>query len=145
MVRKEMAKQRQAEVLEKQQEKDKAKAQAQARAHKPKGKTSHPDQINSSKKARRTARTHDTQSEGDTQDKKNLIGGEDIVPDGGEIPLGPDKIGFYAFFLEGQGYLSDLMGVDGDYLLAIQNDLRVRLKARRRLNFSNILLKYPSY
>ena len=55
-VRKEMTKQRQAEVLKKQQEKDKAKAQVatnkdktdntnRPRAHKSKGKASHPDQI----------------------------------------------------------------------------------------------------
>ena len=42
---------------------------------------------------------------------------------------GPDKIGFYTFSLEGQGNPPDLMGVD-DQLLAIQNDLRERLKAR---------------
>ena len=45
-------------------------------------------------------------------------------------PLGPDKIGFYTFFLEGKGNLSDLMGIDDDQLLAIQNDLRERLNAR---------------
>ena len=65
-----MTKQRQAEVLKKQQEKERAKAQAEAnrdktdnankpRSHKPKGKASHPDQIKSSKKGRRTPRTHD--------------------------------------------------------------------------------------
>ena len=31
---------------------------------------------------------------------------------------------------EGQGNLPDLMGIDDDELLAIQNDLRERLKAR---------------
>ena len=83
------------------------------------------------------ARTHDdnklpcdTQSDGDTQDDDILIGDEDIVPDDGEDPLGPDKIGFYTFFLEGQGNPPDLMGVDDDQLLAIQNDLQERLKAR---------------
>ena len=61
IVGKDMAKQRQAQVLKKQQEKEKAKAQAKAnrdktdntnkpRAHKPKGKASHLDQIKSSKK-----------------------------------------------------------------------------------------------
>ena len=58
-VRKEMTKQRQADVLKKQQEKERAKAQAKAskdkpnnanrsRPHKSKGKASHPDQIKSS-------------------------------------------------------------------------------------------------
>ena len=64
-VRKDMTKQRQAEVSKKQQEKERAKAQAKTnrdktdnankpRSHKPKGKASHPDQIKSSKKGRRT-------------------------------------------------------------------------------------------
>ena len=105
-----MTKQRQAEVLKKQQERKRAKAQAKAnkdktdnpnrpRSHKPKGKASHPDQIKSSKKGRRTARTHsdnrlpnDTQSDEDTQDEDILTGDEDIVPDDGEEHLGPDKI-----------------------------------------------------
>ena len=82
------------------------------------------------------ARTHshnrlpnDTQSDGDTQDEDILIGDEDIVPDDGEEPLGPDKIGFYTFFLKGQSNPPDLMGVDDDQLLAIQNDLQERFKA----------------
>ena len=73
------------------------------------------------------ARTHSdnrlpngTQSDGDTQDEDILIGDEDIVPDDGEEPLGPD---FYTFFLEGQGSPPNPMGVDDDQLLAIQNDL----------------------
>ena len=37
---------------------------------------------------------------------------------------------FYTFFLKGQGNPPDLMGVDDDQLLAIQNDLQERLKAR---------------
>ena len=36
-----------------------------------------------------------------------------MIPEDGKVPLGPDK-----------------MGVDDDQLLAIQNDLRERLKAR---------------
>ena len=63
IVRKDMTKQRQAEVLKNQQEKEKAKAQAKAnrektdntnkpRAHKPKGKASHPDQIKSSQRVK---------------------------------------------------------------------------------------------
>ena len=86
-VRKEMTKQRQADILKKQQEKDKAKSQAAAnkgkpdninrpRSHSSKGKASHPDQIKKSNKSRRTARMHnddvlpnDTQTDGDTQDE----------------------------------------------------------------------------
>ena len=180
-VTKEITKKRQANLLKKQQEIDQAKAQAKAnkdkpdntnrpRAHKSKSKAFHPDQIKSSKKGRRTARTHndnmlpnDTQSDRDTQDKDILIGDEDIVPDDDEEPLGPDKIGFYTLVLKGQGNPLDLMGVDDDQLLAIQNDLRERLTKLEKeqflenylnfnrnmnlptLNFLNILLKYLSY
>ena len=59
----------------------------------------------------------------DTQDEDILIGNEDIVPDDGEERLVPEKIGFYTFFLEGQGNPPDLMGVDDVQLFAIQNDL----------------------
>ena len=136
-----MTKQRQADVFKKQQEKERGKSQAKTskdkphnvnrpRPHESKGKASHPDQIKSSKKGRRMARTHndnrlpdDTQSNGDTQDKYILMGDDDIVPDDGEDPLGPDKIDFYTFFLKGQGNPLNLMGVEDDQLLAIQNNL----------------------
>ena len=149
-VGKEMTKQRQAEVPKKQQEKERAKAQTEAskdkpdnanRPHKSKAKASHPDQIKSSKRGRRTARTcndnrlpNDIKSDEDTQDEGVLIGDEDIdediLSDDGEEPLGPDKIGFYTFFLKEQGNPPDLMGIEDDQLLAIQNDLQGRLKAR---------------
>ena len=69
-VRKEMTKQRQADVIKRQQEKERAKAQAKTnkdkpdnasrpRLHKAKGKAFHLDQIKSSKKGRRMARTND--------------------------------------------------------------------------------------
>ena len=165
-----MTKQRRADVLKKQQEKEKAKPQAEKhkdkidnanrpKPHKPKGKASDPDQIKRSQKSRRMAQTHDDnsalndpQSDKDTQDEDILIGDDDIVPGDGEEPLGPYKIGFYTFFLKGQGNPPDLMGINDDQLLAIQNDLRKRLKARdeereslQMPNFSNILLKYLSY
>ena len=83
------------------------------------------------------ARTHDDnsalndpQTDEGTQDEDILNGDDDIVPDDGEEPLGPDKIGLYTFFFEGQGNPPDLMGIDDNQLLAIQNDLRERLKAR---------------
>ena len=50
--------------------------------------------------------------------------------DDSDYPVGPDKLGFYTFFLEGQGNPPDLMGIEDDQLLAIQNDLHERLKAR---------------
>ena len=73
---------------------------------------------------------HDTQTDEDTQDEGILIGDKYIVPDDGVDPLAPDEIGFYTFFLEEEGNPPHLMGVDDDQLLAIQNDLRERLKAR---------------
>ena len=143
-----MTEQRHTDVQKKQQEKEKAKTQAEKhkdkidnknrpKPHKSKGKASHPNQIKRSQKGRRMARTHDDnsalndpQTDEDTQDEDILIGDNDIAPDDGEEPLGPDKIGLYTFFFEGQGNLPDLMGIDDDQLLAIQNDLRKRLKAR---------------
>ena len=147
-IRKEMTKQRHTDVLKKQQENEKAKTQAEKhkdkidntnrpKPHKSKGKAFHPDQIKRPQKGRRMARTHNDnsalnapQTDEDTQDEDILIGDDDIVPEDGEEPLGPDKIGLYTFFLEGQGNLPDLMGIDDNQLIAIQNDLRERLKAR---------------
>ena len=71
------------------------------------------------------ARTHvdnsalnDSQTDEGTQDEDILTGDDDIVPDDGEEPLSPDKIGLYIFF-KGQGNLPNLMGIDNDQLLAI--------------------------
>ena len=66
----------------------------------------------------------------DTQDEDTLITDEYITQDDCKYMVGPDKIGFYTFFLEGQGNSPDLMGIEDDQLLAIQNDLHERLKAR---------------
>ena len=73
---------------------------------------------------------NDPQTDEGTQDEDILTGDNDIVPNDGEEPLGPDKIGLYTFFFEVQGNLPDLMGTDDNQLLALQNDLRERLKAR---------------
>ena len=132
IIRKEMTKQRHADVLKKQQEKEKAKSQAEKhndkidnanrpKPHKSKGKASHPDQIKRSTKGRRMARIPldnntliDPQSDEGTQDEDILTDDNDMVPDDGEEPLGPDKIGFYTFFLKVQGNLPDLMGIGDD-------------------------------
>ena len=66
----------------------------------------------------------------DTQDKDILITDEYNPEDDSEYAVGPDEIGFYTFFLEGQGNLPELMGIEDDQFLAIQNDLCERLKAR---------------
>ena len=66
----------------------------------------------------------------DTQDEDILIADEYNPKDDSEYAVGPDEMGFYTFFLEGQGNLPNLMGIEDDQLLAIQNDLHERLKAR---------------
>ena len=169
-IRKDLTKQRQAQVLNNQQEKEKAKAQAlenrdktdkmnrnkpkrpiaqsednsnnindtnNPRTQKSKGKASHPDQVKNSKKGKRTPRAggnarvlNDPPLDLDTQDEDILIADEYNPKDDSEYAVGPDEIGFYTFFFEGQGNLPDLMGIEDDQLLAIQNDLCERLKAR---------------
>ena len=44
--------------------------------------------------------------------------------------MGPDEIGFYTFFIKGEENPPDLMGTEDEQLLAIQNDLQQRMKAR---------------
>ena len=107
------------------------------RTQKSKGKASHPDQVKNSKKGKRTPRAcdnarvmNDPPLDPDTQDKDILITDEYNVEDDSEYTVGPDEIAFYTFFLEGQGNPPDLMGIEDDQLLAIQNDLCERLKAR---------------
>ena len=66
----------------------------------------------------------------DTQDVDILIVDEYDPQDDNEYAVGTDELGFYTFFLEGQANLPDLMGIEDEQLLAIQNDLPQRLKAR---------------
>ena len=63
-------------------------------------------------------------------DEDPLIGDLTDTEDDSDYPLGPDELGFYTFFLKGQGNLPDLLGIEDDQLLAIQNDLHERMKAR---------------
>ena len=169
-IRKDLTKQRQAQLLKTQQENERAKAQAlenrdkadktnknrtnrstaqlednrdniddinNPRTQMSKGKASHPDQVKNSKKGKRTPRAcdyarvpNDPSLDLDTQDKDILIADEYIIEDDSVFTVGPDEIGFYTFFLEGQGNPPDCMGKEDDQLLAIQNDLHERLKAR---------------
>ena len=73
---------------------------------------------------------NDPPLDSDTQDKDILIMDEYNPKDDSKYAVGSDEISFYTFFLEGQGNLPDLMGIKDDQLLAIQNDLHERLKAR---------------
>ena len=47
-----------------------------------------------------------------------------------DYTLGPDELDFYTFFIKGEGNLPDLLGIEDEQLLAIQNDLQQRMKAR---------------
>ena len=73
---------------------------------------------------------NDPPSNPGTQDEDILIADQIDPEDDSDYPVGPDELGFYTFFLEGQGNLPDLLGIEDDQLLAIQNDLCERLKAR---------------
>ena len=66
----------------------------------------------------------------DTQDEDILIADQNNPQDDSDYQVGLDELGFYTFFLEGQGNPPDLMGIEDDQLLAIENDLHERLKAR---------------
>ena len=122
-----------------------------SRTQKSKGKASHPGQVKNSKKGKRTPRACDEATvqidpplDPDTQDEDILIIDEYNTEDDSEYTVGPDEIGFYTFFLEGQSNPPDLMGIEDDQLLAIQNDLHERLKAReeaRERAVSNKLCK----
>ena len=133
-IRKDLTKQRQAQILKNQQEKERAKPQAlenrdktdkinrnkskrataqpednsnniddtnNPRTQKSKGKASHPDQVKSSKKGKRTPRAggnarvpNDPPLDLDTQDEDILIADEYNPQDDSEYDIGPDEIGF---------------------------------------------------
>ena len=73
---------------------------------------------------------NDPLSDPDTPDEDVLIGDLIDPEDDSDYPVGPDELGFYTFFLKGEGNPPDLLGIEDDQLLAIQNDLHKRLKAR---------------
>ena len=66
----------------------------------------------------------------DTPDEDPLIGDLIDTEDDSDYPLDPDELGFYTFFSKGEGNPPDLLGIEDDQLLAIQNDLHERMKAR---------------
>ena len=75
------------------------------RTHKSKGKASHPDQVKSSKKGKRTPRAggnarvpNDPPLDLDIQDENILITDEYNPQDDSEYAVDPDEIGFYTFF-----------------------------------------------
>ena len=83
-----------------------------------KGKASHPDQIKSSKN-RKTPRAsgnatvpNDPPPDPDTPDKDPLIGDLTDTEEDSDYAIGLDELGFYTFFLKGEGNLPDLLGID---------------------------------
>ena len=66
----------------------------------------------------------------DTPDDDLLIGDLIDTEEDSDYTLGPDELGFYTFFIKGEGNPPDLLGIEDDQLLAIQNDLHQRMKAR---------------
>ena len=107
------------------------------RPQRPKGKASHPDQIKSSKMNRKMPRArgnttvpNDPLLDPHTPDEDPLIGDLIDTEEDSDYTLGPDELGFYTFFIKGEGNPPDLLGIEDDQLLAIQNDLHQRMKAR---------------
>ena len=102
-----------------------------------KGKVSHPDQIKSLKRNRKMSRAkrnttvpNDPPQDPDPPEEDPLIGDLIDPEEDSSYLLGPDEIGFYTFFIKGEGNPPDLMDIEDKQLLAIQNDLQQRMKAR---------------
>ena len=66
----------------------------------------------------------------DTPDEDPLIGDLIDTEEDSDYALSPDELGFYTFFIKGEGNLPDLLGIESEQLLAIQNDLHQKMKAR---------------
>ena len=98
---------------------------------------SHPDQIKSSKKNRKMPRAkgnatvpNNPPPDPDTPDEDLLISDLIDTEEDSDYALGPDELGFYTFFIKGEGNPSDLLGIEDEQLLTIQNDLHQGMKAR---------------
>ena len=107
------------------------------RPQRSKGKASHPDQIKSLKKNRNMPRArenatvlNDPPPHPDTPDEDPLTSDPINTEEDSDYALGPDDLGFYTFFIKGEGNPPDLLGIEDEQLLAIQNDLHQRMKAR---------------
>ena len=67
----------------------------------------------------------------DLLDEDPLISDLIDTEEDSDYSLGPDEIGFYTFFIKGEGNLPDLLGIEDEQLLAIQNarrDRKVRIQ-----------------
>ena len=79
----------------------------------------------------------------DTPDADPLISDLIDTEEDSDYTLGPDELGFYIFFIKGEGNLPDLLGIEDEQLLAIQNDLHQRMKARDEARERAISSKLP--
>ena len=50
----------------------------------------------------------------ETPDEDILIPNQNAPQDHSDYLVGPDELGFYTFFLKGQGNLPDLLGIEDD-------------------------------
>ena len=107
------------------------------RPQRSKGKASHPDLFKSSIKNRKMPRasgnatvSNDSPPDPDTPDEDPLISDLIDTEEDSYYAIGQDELGFYTFFLKGEGNPPDLLGIEDEQLLAIQNDLHQRMKAR---------------
>ena len=73
---------------------------------------------------------NDPPQDPDPPDEDPLIGDLIDTAEDSDYSLGLDEIGFYTFLIKGEGNLPDLLGIEDEHLLAIQNDLHQRMKAR---------------
>ena len=73
---------------------------------------------------------NDPPQDPDTPDEDPLI--DDLIDtkEDSDYALGPDELGFYTFFIKGEGNPPDLLGIEDEQLLAIKNYLHQRMKAR---------------
>ena len=92
------------------------------------------DRIKSSKNKRKNPRASgnatmptDPTPDPDTPEENPLIGDLIDTEEDSDHTLGPDELGFYTFFIKGEGNPLDLLGIENDQLLAIQNDLHERM------------------
>ena len=65
-----------------------------------------------------------------TPDEDPLISDLIDTEEDSDYALGLDELGFYTFFIKGEENPPDLLGIEDEQLLAIQNDLHQRMKAR---------------
>ena len=73
---------------------------------------------------------NDPSPDPDLPEEDPLIGDLIDTEEDSGYSLGADEIGFYTFFIKGQGNLPDLMCIEDKQFLAIQNDLQWGMKAR---------------